>query len=100
MTPFIPMDSLGMDTAGLDTYPFIAGAAAMNMIAQRDGRADRHGAQLYGPLRSGKRRRRSRLRTSVRRAIIGIIAHRTGVGNSLVEALSGVVRLALIAGVG
>ena len=33
-------------------------------------------------------------------AIRPIIARRTGVGNNLVEVLSGVVRLALIAGVG
>ena len=34
------------------------------------------------------------------RAIIPFIARRTGVGNNLVEVLSGVARLALIAGVG
>ena len=40
------------------------------------------------------------LRTPFRCAIRPIIARRTDVGNNLVEVLSGVVRLALIAGVG
>ena len=73
-----------MDTIGVDTYPLIAPVTgtATAVITQQDPvlrRARAKGARghcrFYSPPWSGKRRQTGLLRTSVRRAIIAVIAH-------------------------
>ena len=80
-----PFHWIGMQTIGMDTYGFVAGVvvdAAPNVLTQQD-RMLTVVQSVWGPMLSpswaGKRRSNRPLapvlRTSVRRAIIAVIAH-------------------------
>ena len=73
----------GIDTIGMDTNPFVAGVvdAAVDVITRYDrrsrqagGRATRLRGQFCGPPGQASDAINARLRTSVRRAIITVIA--------------------------
>ena len=75
---------IGMDTIGMDTYPLIAGGTGAaagvivrgNPCARQVGRrATRRLRRTCGPPGQASDAINARLRTDVRRAIIGVIAH-------------------------